>query len=152
MSKPKKNNRRNRHKNSGLIPAKKKVVVQSKEKQNLRPEIPDTEAIVSANKVIKSQKLKKAKTELKKVALNNEEDLDSLKKMMYITSHEIRRPVTNLQGILNALEDIIRSPAKLKEMLVYMKQSVQAIDNYTKKLTEYIHNQSTRMRTRKKNN
>lgn len=64
--------------------------------------------------------------------------IHGMKEMMYMTSHKIRQPVTSMLGLLNLLDKSIYSPVDLKKMLDYMKQSVVALDIYTKELTAYM--------------
>ena len=57
---------------------------------------------------------------------------------MFITSHKIRRPIANILGISNVIEEFVNSRAKLNELVNYLKESARSLDDFTKELTIFI--------------
>ena len=59
---------------------------------------------------------------------------------MFITSHRVRQPVTNILGISFELDQPSNSPEEIKEYLEFIKQSAVTLDAFTKELTIFISN------------
>jgi signal transduction histidine kinase len=57
---------------------------------------------------------------------------------MFITSHKVRAPIANILGISSMLDQYIESPARLKQLVDYMKVSAKSLDAFTKELTTFI--------------
>ena len=57
---------------------------------------------------------------------------------MFMTSHRVRQPITNILGLSALLDQNINSPEELKVYLDYIKQSALALDSFTKDLTSFI--------------
>ena len=75
-----------------------------------------------------------------KEALN--EHIEGLEEIMFMTSHQVRRPITNILGFSNVLDDVLQSPAELKQTVNYIKESAITLDKFTKELISFM----TRMR------
>jgi signal transduction histidine kinase len=86
----------------------------------------------------RAEELIKAYEKLRKVEEHMKEHIAGLEQMMFITSHKVRKPVANILGLTNLLEQFIRSPAKLRKMVNYLKLSAEQLDDFTKELTEFI--------------
>jgi len=59
--------------------------------------------------------------------------------MMFITSHKIRQPITQIIGLAGLLDTLNDSPQEMKEMTAFIKQSAHALDNFTRELTTFIY-------------
>jgi len=66
--------------------------------------------------------------------------ISGLEEMMFMTSHKVRKPVANILGLTHLLEDFLSSPAKLRQLVAYLRISAQELDDFTKELTEFISN------------
>lgn len=75
----------------------------------------------------------------KKVDQERIEYIKSLEEMIFMTSHYVRPPVLNLLGLATQLEDFNNSDAEILKLLEGIKQSVAALDSYTKELSVYIY-------------
>lgn len=75
---------------------------------------------------------KKAEQERKKFILGLEE-------MIFMTSHKVRQPVSNILGLSDLLEDDSLSQLDLKEICDFMKESAITLDEFTKELTHFIY-------------
>ena len=66
--------------------------------------------------------------------------LKSLESMLFIVSHEIRKPITGCQGILNLLtqERGSLSEEEYNDAVSYLASSASELDGYSRKLNEYI--------------
>jgi PAS domain S-box-containing protein len=66
------------------------------------------------------------------------EHIKSLEKMLFMTSHQVRHPITNLLGLIYQLEDCINSKEEIIKIVDFIKESVLTLDYQTKELTLYI--------------
>ncbi len=77
---------------------------------------------------------------LKKAEGFIEQYITGLENMLVMTSHGVRQPIANILGILQLLDKSVASPQEMTKLMAFMKQSVLALDVFTKKLTVYICN------------
>ncbi len=62
-----------------------------------------------------------------------------LEEMLYMISHEVRKPITNCIGLMNHLEsNQSYSQQELKEVVGYLKPSVYELETFTRKLTIFV--------------
>lgn len=73
-------------------------------------------------------------TSMKKAEKEKDEHVKQLEDIAFATSHKIRQPLVNLQGIFNMIEAGEVSDAELPEMLGLMRISLQQMDKLTKEL------------------
>lgn len=66
------------------------------------------------------------------------EHIKSLEEMLFMTSHQVRKPIVNLLGLANQLEDPTNSNDEMAQIIGYIKESVVSLDSYTKELASYI--------------
>ena len=66
------------------------------------------------------------------------EYVHGLEEMMFMTHHKVRQPVANILGMANLIEQYAHSPAVLKKIATYMKQSATDLDTFTRELTNFI--------------
>ena len=78
-------------------------------------------------------------TERKRSEAARIEHAKNLEKMIYMTSHKVRQPVAHILGVANLLETTVRTQQELNEIIGYMKQSALSLDEFTKELSNYIH-------------
>ena len=65
--------------------------------------------------------------------------LKSLEDMLFMVSHEIRKPITGCQGILNLMQGNMLSSEQEKKMAVgYLVSSATELDSHSRRLNEYI--------------
>jgi signal transduction histidine kinase len=76
-------------------------------------------------------------TEIKKAEIEREENINSLKEMLFMTSHKVRVPIANIQGIYHMLDNVT-DPEKLKKSIGFIKKSVDALDTFTRELTVFM--------------
>lgn len=86
--------------------------------------------------------------EKKKADVERIEHIKSLEEMLFMTSHQVRKPIVNLLGLANQLEDPTNSNDEIMKIISYIKESVATLDSYTKELTFYI----SKLNTNAKNN
>jgi len=76
----------------------------------------------------------------KRIEAERKTYVESLEKMISMTSHSVRHPVTQILGIVSALENENLESAEQAELLAYLKQSATSLDLFTKELTAYMSN------------
>lgn len=59
----------------------------------------------------------------------------TLEQILFDISHIIRQPVTNILGLSNLLEASILKPKELDQLVAYMKESAQNLDDFTTTIT-----------------
>jgi len=133
-----------------LIIANKEQAFQDEEKEKCVDEL------VVANNDLKFQieenqnravELMLAYTELKKAQESQKEYIIGLEKMIFITSHKVRQPITQIQGVSTILDGKINTQEELKEIISYMKESIKSLDTFTKELIAYIYELQDKVNT-----
>lgn len=74
-------------------------------------------------------------TDQQKVQNKIEEQNEKLKKIAWMQSHEIRKPVANIIGLLN-LCDVAKMDLQQNELLAYLKDSANELDAIIKDIIE----------------
>jgi signal transduction histidine kinase len=124
-----------------LIIANRELAYQNEEKEKRAAEL------IIANRELAYQNEEKEKraaellitnNELKKVEEYLKDYIKGLEEIMFMTSHKIRGPLTNILGISIILNDYLDEPDKLKTFVEYIQQSALSIDALTKELATYI--------------
>jgi signal transduction histidine kinase len=124
-----------------LIIANRELVFQNDEKEKRAAEL------IIANKELAFQNKEKEKRaeeyflankELEKAQEYQKEYIKGLEKMMFMTSHKVRQPITNILGLTELLDLNTNSPEELLKYLDYIKQSALALNDFTKDLTLFI--------------
>ncbi|MGZ5243026.1 MAG: PAS domain-containing protein [Bacteroidia bacterium] len=92
-------------------------------------------AFQNEEKEKRAAELRKAYKELKLAEECQEEYIQGLKEMMYMTSHKLRVPITNILGISEVLDQTIQTSEKLKKIVDYIKRSALIMDDFTKELS-----------------
>ena len=75
----------------------------------------------------------------KKAEEETNKHIKDLEELLFILSHEVRKPVTNLLGIANMFEKYINEPAELRNLIDHIKNNADKLDHFTKKLTTFVH-------------
>lgn len=85
-------------------------------------------------------------TEIKKAQAQRDEYIEQLEKIAFTTSHKIRQPICNLQGLISLFEMEKFESRQLRDIICCMQNSVTAMDEFTRdlgiKLHEYKQNLS----------
>lgn len=76
--------------------------------------------------------------------------IKELEDMLFMISHNVRQPVTNLVGLVNLLESKENSEEELATILTYIKDSAYALDDFTRELTTYINGLDIKLLDEKK--
>lgn len=82
-------------------------------------------------------------TKRKRAEEDTQKYIHGLEKMLFLTSHRVRQPVVNLQGVNNLLDAKTVTEEDLHRVAGYMKDSVEALNTVTKELTEFIADMKT---------
>jgi len=85
--------------------------------------------------ISEEKKLEKEKEQLIRELTQNNKDL---KQFSYITSHNLRAPLSNLTGLLNLIEDISIDDDELKEILTGFKISTHLLNETINDLAKVI--------------
>ncbi|WP_281322443.1 PAS domain-containing sensor histidine kinase [Flavobacterium aestivum] len=85
--------------------------------------------------VTEEKKLEKEKEQLIRELTQNNKDL---KQFSYITSHNLRAPLSNLTGLLNLIEDIPIEDEELKEILIGFSKSTHLLNETINDLAKVI--------------
>lgn len=78
-------------------------------------------------------------SERKQAELEKTEYVKSLEDMIFMTSHNIRQPIAQIQGIRSLLDTPIQSQEELTKIAEYLRDSIIYLDNFTKEFTTFIH-------------
>lgn len=82
-------------------------------------------------------------TKRKRAEEDTQKYIHGLEKMIFLTSHRVRQPVVNLQGVSYLLDAETFSHEDLHRIAGYMKDSVEALNAVTKELTDFIADMKT---------
>lgn len=80
-------------------------------------------------------------TDRKKIEMARENHLRALEKMMYMTTHKVRQPITNMLGFSEILDNFDLKQEDLCQIAEHMKKSAESLNELTKELTTFIHAQ-----------
>lgn len=75
----------------------------------------------------------------KKAEEEKNQHIKNLEELLFILSHEVRKPVANLIGIANMFEKYINEPDELRKLIDHIKSNADTLDHFTKKLTTFVH-------------
>jgi len=64
--------------------------------------------------------------------------LNSIVEMLFKVSHEVRAPISRMQGLTNLIDSHNISKEELESISNYLKGSVIELDTFTKTLTEFL--------------
>jgi PAS domain S-box-containing protein len=83
-------------------------------------------------------------TDLKIAEKEKQQYINDLEEMMFITSHKVRHPVTQIMGLSNLLDEFLinknlLSEVELIKIVGYLKQSIGSLDSFTKELTAFMY-------------
>lgn len=76
---------------------------------------------------------------IKKAEFEKQQYIADLEKMMFMTSHKVRHPITQIIGISKQLEEE-NSKEEVMELIGYIKEPISNLDLFTRELTTFIHN------------
>lgn len=87
-------------------------------------------------------------TDRKLSQMEKDERIDVLEEMMFHTSHKVRQPVSHIMGVSYLLDQKIVSGDDLQRVTRYLKNSLADLDNFTRELTQTMHDLKTKVRNR----
>lgn len=74
----------------------------------------------------------------KQVEKELQDHVNSLEKMIFMISHQVRQPVSQILEIASVLEDGGISADESRELFSYMKESAERLDQLTRELTRFM--------------
>jgi PAS domain S-box-containing protein len=77
-------------------------------------------------------------TSIKKADAQKDEYIRQLEEIAFTTSHKVRHPLVNIQGLLPMLEDENLSVEDRKKVLQYMKDCTILLDEFTRELSKNL--------------
>lgn len=77
-------------------------------------------------------------TSIKKADAQKDEYIKQLEEIAFTTSHKVRHPLVNIQGLLPMLEDESLSAADRKKVMQYMKDCTILLDEFTRELSRTL--------------
>ena len=75
----------------------------------------------------------------KKAEQDRLEYLKSLEEIIYMTSHEVRKPIANLIGLSDSIDFNSTTTEELEHLINHIKKEAKELDEYTRKLTLFMH-------------
>ncbi|MDB5190704.1 MAG: hypothetical protein JWQ96_267 [Segetibacter sp.] len=78
-------------------------------------------------------------TAVRKAQMQKDEYIDQLEKIAFATSHKIRQPICNIQGLISLLEKDDFKDNDYKNITSCMQKSVLILDDFTKELAIKLH-------------
>ncbi|MGF1924821.1 MAG: hypothetical protein ACQUHE_11635 [Bacteroidia bacterium] len=114
---------------------------QNKEKESRAAElvIANEELVFQNNeKEDRATELVAINADLKKAERYQKQYIKGLEKMMYLISHRVRQPISQIVGISNLLQSPQNSDEEVKQMVGHVKTSASRLDIFTRDLTNLI--------------
>lgn len=75
----------------------------------------------------------------KRIEEEQKEYVKNLEKMLFMVSHEVRQPVSQILGIVHILQDYSTVNEECAELITNLKISAADLDIFTKKLSSFMH-------------
>lgn len=75
----------------------------------------------------------------KRIEEEQKEYVKNLEKMLFMVSHEVRHPVSQILGIVHILQEHGNLDAESSELISNLKISAADLDLFTKKLSSFMH-------------
>lgn len=120
------------------------LLSQKKDLEQCETDLHDANKTITEHVVTKKEQsklLKIAQKEVEKAEKIQKIYEKGLRKMMYIISHKIRQPITKIMGLSVLLEDETNNPEEIQQIVSYIKQSSELLDEFTKELTLFVSKQ-----------
>jgi nitrogen-specific signal transduction histidine kinase len=78
-------------------------------------------------------------SQIKKAEKDTAAYIKSLEEMLFMISHKVRQPITQIAGLAALIEDENNSVDDLKQMTIYISQSIRMLDTFSKDLSTFIY-------------
>lgn len=91
-----------------------------------------------------TQELTSIHEDIKDAKASEKASIEGLREMMFMTSHQLRKPVVQILGLANILDTSTSTPEEVNEIVEHMKESAETLDHMTKELTTFIHHQEVK--------
>lgn len=88
----------------------------------------------------------------KKAEQDRLEYLKSLEDIIYMTSHEVRKPIANLIGLSESIDFTSNALEEIEIIINHIKKEAQELDEYTRKLTLFMYELKVKNTTNNKDN
>ena len=75
----------------------------------------------------------------KRIEEEQKEYVKNLEKMLFMVSHEVRHPVSQILGIVQILQDYSNVDEECKEFISSLKVSAEDLDIFIKRLSSFMH-------------
>lgn len=75
----------------------------------------------------------------KKIEEERQAYVKSLEEMIFMTSHQVRHPISQILGIATVLEGAVILDKEQVELISHLKQSALTLDTFTRELTSFMH-------------
>jgi len=75
----------------------------------------------------------------KRIEEEQKEYVKNLEKMLFMVSHEVRHPVSQILGIVQILQDYNNVDEECKEFISSLKVSAEDLDIFIKRLSSFMH-------------
>ncbi len=83
-------------------------------------------------------------SERKRAEEEKKQYVSGLEEMLFMTSHKVRQPITHIMGAYHLLEKSSHSTEEVRQIADYIKASIISLDNFTKELNTFLHDQKIR--------
>lgn len=91
----------------------------------------------------------KHRTIIEQMSSERETYIKELEEMLFITSHEVRKPVSSCLGLMNLVEsDKSLSQEELWKIIEHLKSSALELGSFTAKLTTFIYEMGKRTKNK----
>lgn len=88
-------------------------------------------------------------TDKKRAEAERKHYIDTLEEMLFSISHKLRKPVTTILGLIDALQSDPLTEEQMKKYTSYFKSSADKMDGYTRQMTEFIQKNKFKITGRK---
>ena len=75
----------------------------------------------------------------KKIEEERQAYVKSLEEKIFMTSHQVRQPISQILGIATVLEGAVILDEEQVELISFLKQSALTLDTFTRELTNFMH-------------
>ena len=86
-------------------------------------------------------------SERKKTEKEKSENLKDVERALFMTSHELRQPITQIQGLIGLLKNFVGISDELDKIIEHMEEPADALDRHSRQVTGILH--SMELKTRK---
>lgn len=82
----------------------------------------------------------------KQAELEKNRQLHTLERLLFMASHNLRQPITQIQGLVQLLKSEIPAPGDFSRITSYLEQASGSLETHTREITAFIHNMEIKTR------